>query len=321
MVGPTLELVRELLVQACVAALGVEALVRAWPSCSVGVRLRLRCAALGLPLALLPVFQAAAAFRRDTWFLDERALFSSADWNRLRLFGVGSADAWMVGMVLAGLVLFAVDVLPWWLDRHRVRRLGRALVPDELRALVAHRARALGTSAPTIEIVAVPHPLLACTGLWRPRLIVSEGALRLLDAAELDGAVAHELAHLVRRDVLLGLGVLLLRAAQAWSPVAQVLARGIALDLERRADAVAARATRQPAALASALLKVYRLTGGRGAVDDVLLGAAVRRGRARAVEDRCRRLLEVDPEVDPVDESLRWAGALVGLAVILFFVS
>jgi beta-lactamase regulating signal transducer with metallopeptidase domain len=43
-------------------------------------------------------------------------------------------------------------------------------------------------------------PLLAMSGLLRPRLLISRGVLRVLSSEELDAALRHEHAHRISRD-------------------------------------------------------------------------------------------------------------------------
>jgi Zn-dependent protease with chaperone function len=53
-----------------------------------------------------------------------------------------------------------------------------------------------------IVVVAGAAPIAFCSGLLRPRIFVSQGALRRLSAAELLAVVAHESHHADRRDPL-----------------------------------------------------------------------------------------------------------------------
>jgi Zn-dependent protease with chaperone function len=56
-----------------------------------------------------------------------------------------------------------------------------------------------GNSSP-IVLVENEAPLLALSGLLRPRLLISRGVLRVLSAEELDAALRHEHAHRTSRD-------------------------------------------------------------------------------------------------------------------------
>jgi BlaR1 peptidase M56 len=93
-------------------------------------------------------------------------------------------------------------------------------------------------------------------GLRRPKILLSGELLRSLSSEELEGVLAHELAHLRARDVELVLVAGLLRDLVAWSPVAHVAYRRLRRDRELEADRCAAVATGNPLAVASGLLKV-----------------------------------------------------------------
>jgi peptidase M48-like protein len=107
----------------------------------------------------------------------------------------------VVGLALAGLAVIAIAAsgavrelaterrLRRWLRAHTTRRHAGALVIEDER------------------------PRAFCAGLVRPRAYVSSGALELLDDAALNAVVAHELAHVRRRDPLrLACGRILARA-------------------------------------------------------------------------------------------------------------
>lgn len=93
--------------------------------------------------------------------------------------------------------------------------LGRALrgVASSMRFTV--RSRRLGEPAELsadsspVSIIAGDTPLLAMTGVFRPRIVVSRGVLAALSAEQLDAALRHERAHWASRDNLKRLLLLL----------------------------------------------------------------------------------------------------------------
>src|SRR6266852_5762552 len=110
----------------------------------------------------------------------------------------------------------------------------------------------------------VDHPAAAayCVPGLRSAIVISAGALDLLDQAELAAVLAHERAHLrARHDLVLLPFTALLRAFR-WSAVAREANREVALLVEMMADDRAQR--RLPAReLATALLRVGASGGGR----------------------------------------------------------
>jgi Zn-dependent protease with chaperone function len=161
--------------------------------------------------------------------------------------------------------------------------------------------------------------VLLCAGVREPALVLSRGTLERLDARELRVALAHELGHLVGRDIPLGWGLMGARALQAFNPVLQLVARTVVLEAERRADDVAVEATGERLALASALLKSFQAVGtpAAGAAHPRTLAA---RGREAEIEERCRRLLRA-PQPPLPFARVRLAATALALSALLFFVT
>ena len=152
-----------------------------------------------------------------------------------------------------------------------------AAVTAVLRA--RHRQRALlGLLAhddPKVPgALVVDHPAAAayCVPGLRSAIVISAGALDLLDQAELAAVLAHERAHLrARHDLVLLPFTALLRAFR-WSAVAREANREVALLVEMMADDRARR--RRPAReLATALLRVGVSGGGAAPTGALAVGA------------------------------------------------
>jgi len=100
-----------------------------------------------------------------------------------------------------------------------------------------------------------------------------------------------------------------------------VLARAVALDAGERADERAARLTGRPAALASALVTMFKASGGLQATSEVLLGAALARALEAHIATRGRRLLRPPPAPAPALEAVRLASGLAAILGVLFLVT
>jgi len=152
-----------------------------------------------------------------------------------------------------------------------------------------------------------------------PCIYVSRGALALLDPDELRSALAHEAAHLERRDPERSWVVMGLRALMCLNPTFQVQARVLARDAERRADERGVELGADRLALASGLIKLHRATGGGAVRRTLLFAGPLRRARSLDVEQRARALLAPAPERLPFAR-LRLALAGTTLAAVLYFV-
>lgn len=103
----------------------------------------------------------------------------------------------------------------------------------------------------------IPLPLAAQVGLGRSSLLVSQGWLEQLTAAEQQATIAHEQAHAHYRDPLCFLGLGVIRRFSGWLPNTEALWAELLLLRELRADRRAA-ATSDPLLLAELLVKLAR---------------------------------------------------------------
>jgi len=110
----------------------------------------------------------------------------------------------------------------------------------------------------------VDHPAAAayCVPGLRSRIVISAGALDLLDQAELAAVLAHERAHLRERHDLVLLPFAALLRAFRWSAVAREAQAAVALLVEMLADDRALR-HRSATELATALIRVGAAGAGR----------------------------------------------------------
>ena len=208
------------------------------------------------------------------------------------LLGEYLFGSWLGGLIVAlalSLVLnlvsyFACDRLVLWSTHARIVTAAEA---PRLAKIVGELAPSFGLVAPRLAIVPTQSPNAFATGRDERHAIVAatEGILRLLDDRQLKGVLAHELAHIRDRDVLLmtfvatlsgaisyaaqiaffssmfgGSGnrnspnVFVVLIAAATAPIAAMLLRlAISRTREYRADEVGATTLGDPEALASAL--------------------------------------------------------------------
>ncbi|GEJ58239.1 M56 family metallopeptidase [Anaeromyxobacter diazotrophicus] len=315
---------------ALVAALAIEALLRVWRARAPGDRLVLRLIGLGQPLVVTPLLFALAPLRRGERFADVWALLSVRRWQELSLLGASAFHLALGAALAAGVTLFAMDALPLLPRRRRALPAG-AVPPPALEAALADAIegtagalRSARARRPRLRFLATRAPALFCAGVRSPELVVSQGALDLLDPEELRAALRHELAHLDRHDPAVSWAVMAARALLFFNPVAQVSARALARDAEWLADE---RAGGDRLALASALIKLHRagLAGGAPVRRPLPFAGALseplRRVRSHDVEARCRRLLEPAPPPGLVFRAPRLAATAAALAALTFLVA
>lgn len=211
----------------------------------------------------------------------------------------GLLGAYVFGSFLGGLIIalalslvlnlvsyFGCDRFVLW--AHRARIVSPTELP-RLARIVTELAPDFGLESPRLALIPTQTPNAFATGR-NPRhavVAVTEGILRLLDDRELRGVLAHELAHVKDRDILVmtfaatlagaisyaaqmvffttifgggnrssSNGILVLVAAVTAPIAAMLLQLAISRSRESRADEVGARTIRDPNALADALEKL-----------------------------------------------------------------
>ncbi len=204
----------------------------------------------------------------------------------------GGSQGAVLFLILAAVMNFGVY---WFSDRavlkmYRARILGPEDAPDLYR-MVDRLRQAAGLPMPTLALAPSEQPNAFATGRNPKHAVVcvTAGIVRLLPPRELEGVIAHELAHIKHRHMLVGTiaatmagAVAMLASIARWglifgmggrddrgqnplailvmaivAPLAAMIVQlAISRQNEYQADATAARITRDPAGLAGALRRI-----------------------------------------------------------------
>lgn len=142
---------------------------------------------------------------------------------------------------------------------HRTHAAGLAAadgdVPPALEATVARLAAAHRVNVPRVVVAATCPGGAYVTGMRAPVLVLGRDLLERLDDAELEGVVAHELAHVRRRDNLVATVLGTVRDLSFFVPGGRWALAQLHRERELAADQAAVSVTGRPGALASGLLK------------------------------------------------------------------
>jgi heat shock protein HtpX len=185
-----------------------------------------------------------------------------------------------LGLLFLGSVVLLAAALYWYADRIAMGMVGaRELLPGEARALHAAVESLAGRALvirPRLYLLPDGYPRALSAGRGAgggAALAVSTGLLGVATPAELEGIIAHEIAHLRRRDVLVQTLVVVIAAAVVeasriggWFQRALLFVLGplaasfvhlvLSPKREYEADRFAAELCRSPHGLADALVRL-----------------------------------------------------------------
>jgi heat shock protein HtpX len=124
------------------------------------------------------------------------------------------------GMIMALLFAGGMNLFTYWfsdkiaLASYRAQQVSEAQAP-ELHAIVRGLATRSGIPMPRVYVIPADSANAFATGRnpAHASVAVTEGIIRLLDRQELEGVIAHELAHIKNRDILLATMVATLAGA------------------------------------------------------------------------------------------------------------
>jgi len=119
---------------------------------------------------------------------------------------LGGQHGMMIALIMAGLMNFFAY---WFSDKMALAMSGAQPVSEaeapELHAIVASLAQRAGIPKPRVYIIPTQTPNAFATGRnpEHAAVAVTKGIMDILNRDELEGVLAHELAHIKNRDILI----------------------------------------------------------------------------------------------------------------------
>ena len=205
----------------------------------------------------------------------------AAAWSAGRTTLAVGLRPWMPTLVLcwlAGVSLCSLRPLVGWLTLHRLRTVGVSKVGQALEESAGRMAARLRMT----QAVSILRSTLAKTslvvGYLRPVVLIPVAMAAQLPAAELEAVLAHELAHIRRRDFLVNLWQTALETVFFYHPAVWSLSHRLRDQREHCCDDLALSVIGDAVCYGRALLHVEEL---RGSESLLALGAGGGSLRAR----------------------------------------
>ena len=127
----------------------------------------------------------------------------------------------------------------------------------EVGELFGSLAEQIGVPLAQLQLSSGIIPISFAIQTDKPLVVMSESLLSLLKKDEVEAVMAHELAHIKNSDTALKALVTAYRTALPHDPIVRLVEAAYHREREMVADETAARTTRKPLSLASALRKIY----------------------------------------------------------------
>jgi heat shock protein HtpX len=181
------------------------------------------------------------------------------------LLAIGGAMGGEAGLTIAFLMALAMNGFSYWFSDKMVLRMYKAQQVGEehpLHRMVARLAQRADLPMPKVYIIPDPSPNAFATGRdpQHAAVAATEGILRLLPEAELEGVIAHELAHVKHRDILIASVAATLSATIMFvarmAQFAAIFGGGRSDDRDRGSNPIALLATIILAPLAAMLIQM-----------------------------------------------------------------
>jgi len=129
----------------------------------------------------------------------------------LMLIAIGGILGGKTGMTFALIIAFGMNFISYWfsdkivLKMYRAQPVSQSDAP-ELYGMVRRLAQKAGLPMPKVYIIEQAQPNAFATGRnpENGAVAVTTGIMQILTQEELEGVIAHELAHIKHRDILVG---------------------------------------------------------------------------------------------------------------------
>ncbi len=307
-----------------ICAVIIDGAIRVWEISDPRITQRLRFLAILFPIFSFPLYQIFNP-QRGSLFFRQEALFDSDRWLHLMLWGKAPLGIFFLFILFFTTMIFlAQELLP--VVRHALEAR-RGETPEGKYCDNSSVVRALSHlqgEKPAIMVLDDDEQIIFSTTGRKAAVYMSSGLVSTLSAAQVQAAVAHEMAHIERSRRPMLFIVFLLRTVLFFNPLVLLEFRRAAQDEEKICDDMAASFTGKPRALAETLRRLYCAPGEGGGVPQIarisnLRDSLEEYSHSIHIQGRIERLEEPAAN-EGRGEWVTFSLALATVAVINYFV-
>jgi beta-lactamase regulating signal transducer with metallopeptidase domain len=213
---------------------------------------------------------------------------------------------WLAPIWIAGVLVLSLRFLGGWTITRRLTRRAVAPAPAALNELLARLRARLRVARPVLLLQSAAVAVPTALGTLKPVILLPLSALTGLTPEGLEAVLAHELAHIRRRDYLLNLLQTAVETLLFYHPAVWWVSRRVRIERENCCDDLAVEVTGDARAYARALVGLEQIRASRPR-----LAVAANGGTLLA---RVARLLPAPPP--SADAGSRWVAGALALAAL-----
>jgi beta-lactamase regulating signal transducer with metallopeptidase domain len=176
---------------------------------------------------------------------------------------VASASPSVANLWLSIVMILAAWRVAGWVGAQRLRIIQTHPIAKPVLETAQRLAKRLGLTTPFQVLISHFAESPMVIGWWRPVILIPAAALAGLTPSQLEGILAHELAHIRRHDYLVNILQILVETLMFYHPAVWWISKQIRLEREQACDdlAIALCADPHEYAVALATIEELRVTG------------------------------------------------------------
>jgi Zn-dependent protease with chaperone function len=239
----------------------IERAIQAWKIKDPLSIFRYRIMTLILPVSMFPLYNLINLNRNSIIFREETALLNINRWLTIEIWDIISVGTILLIFLLGTSVIFFLqEVIPIIKDSFtRKKNDDRNTFPvdRETDSMATELSNLLGIEKPSVKLIRDRNPVILTSGTKNHSIVISSGLISVLDKEQRYSAIAHELAHIMRRSNATTWAIFIIRILMFFNPIALIVFRRIIQDDEHICDDITVSLTRKPFALADTLKVFY----------------------------------------------------------------